>query len=136
MQALVYGNDNVIYYKNVFKTEILKIGTAFTLYQSVNTLGLRDKKGAISQATFSNAFSWMKMYEFWLKFHCSLDQLTISSTGSDNGLAPSRCQAIIWTSDGYFTDTYMHHWASMSYNGWPVGFSGKWSVDTWHSAML
>ena len=24
------------------------------------------------QTTFSNALSWMKMYEFWLRFHCSL----------------------------------------------------------------
>ena len=32
------------------------------------------------QMTFSNAFSWMKIYEFWLKFHWSLFlrfQLTI-----------------------------------------------------------
>ena len=27
---------------------------------------------AISQMTFSNGFSWMKMFEFWLKFHRSL----------------------------------------------------------------
>ena len=36
---------------------------------------------AMSQTTFSNAFSWMKMYEFRLKFHWSLFlrvQLTIS----------------------------------------------------------
>ena len=26
----------------------------------------RDKMNAISQKTFSNAFSWMKMFEFWL----------------------------------------------------------------------
>ena len=39
-----------------------------------------DKMAAISQTTFSNAFSWMKMYEFWLRFHLSLFlrvQLTI-----------------------------------------------------------
>ena len=30
-----------------------------------------------------------------------------SSIGSDNGLAPTRQQAIIWANDGYFTDTYM-----------------------------
>ena len=28
-----------------------------------------DKMAAIFQLTFSNGFSWMKMYEFWLKFH-------------------------------------------------------------------
>ena len=32
----------------------------------------RDKLAAASQTTFSNAFSWVKMYEFWLKFHWSL----------------------------------------------------------------
>ena len=29
----------------------------------------RDKMVAISQTTFSNAFSWMKMYKFRLRFH-------------------------------------------------------------------
>ena len=40
----------------------------------------RDKMAAISQTTLSNAFSWMKMFEFRLKFHWSLFlrvQLTI-----------------------------------------------------------
>ena len=40
----------------------------------------RDKIDAISQTTLSNAFSWMKMLEFRLKFHWSLFlrvQLTI-----------------------------------------------------------
>ena len=40
----------------------------------------RDKMDAISQTTFSSAFSWMKMFELQLKFHWSLflrDQLTI-----------------------------------------------------------
>ena len=32
----------------------------------------RDKMPAISQTAFSNAFSWMKMYEFRIKFHWSL----------------------------------------------------------------
>ena len=39
-----------------------------------------DKMAAISQTTFSNAFSWMKMLEFLLKFHWNLfprAQLTI-----------------------------------------------------------
>ena len=57
-----------------------------------------------------NAFSYMKMFEFPLIFHWSLSprlQLTISSIGSDNGLAPTRRQAIIWTNDDNFTDAYM-----------------------------
>ena len=40
----------------------------------------RDKMDAISQTTFSNAFSWMKMFEYRLKFHWNLFlriQLTI-----------------------------------------------------------
>ena len=40
----------------------------------------RDKMAAISQTIFSNGFPWMKMYEFWLKFHWILfltDLLTI-----------------------------------------------------------
>ena len=32
----------------------------------------RDKMAAISQTTFSGAFSWMKIYEFRLRFHWSL----------------------------------------------------------------
>ena len=42
-----------------------------------NTYGLlthwdRDKMAAIFQTTFSNAFSWMKMHEFRLRFHWKL----------------------------------------------------------------
>ena len=40
-----------------------------------------DKMAAISQTTFSSAFSWMKSFVFWLKFHLCLllgIQLTIS----------------------------------------------------------
>ena len=39
-----------------------------------------DKMSAISQMTFSNTFSWMKNFEFWLTYHRSLFlrvQLTI-----------------------------------------------------------
>ena len=47
--------------------------------ESVNTWG-RDEMNNISQTTFSNVFSSMKMFEFRLKFHWSLFprvQLTI-----------------------------------------------------------
>ena len=63
----------------------------------------RDEIDNISQTTFSIVFSLMKMFQFWLKFHWSLFlrvQLTKSSIRSDNGLAPPRGQAIIWTNDG------------------------------------
>ena len=41
---------------------------------SVTHLGYwgRNKMDTISQTTFWSAFSWMKMFEFWLKFHWSL----------------------------------------------------------------
>ena len=45
----------------------------------INTLRPRQMD-AILQTPFSNAYSWMKMFEFWLKFHWSLFprvQLTI-----------------------------------------------------------
>ena len=57
----------------------------------------------ISQTTFSNAFSWMKIFVFRFKFHSNLFlrvQLTISQHGSDNGSAPSRRQAITLTNAG------------------------------------
>ena len=52
----------------------------------------------IAQMTDSNAFLWMKMYEFWLRFHWTLFspvQLTI--------FQHFRWQAIIWTNDSLLT---------------------------------
>ena len=61
------------------------------------------KIAAISQTIiFSDAFSWMKMYEFRLIFHWTLFlrvQL-ITFIGPDKSLAPTRRQTIIWISDG------------------------------------
>ena len=76
-----------------------------TQHSPTLTHWFRDKMAAVSQTTHSNAFSWMKMLEFQLRFHWSLFlrvQLTIqkkSNIGSDNGLAPVRRQTIIWTID-------------------------------------
>ena len=41
------------------------------LHHAINTLRPR-KMTDISQTTFSNVFSWMKMFEFLFKFHWSL----------------------------------------------------------------
>ena len=62
----------------------------FIAYKKGNSMNLikntmlthcgRDKMAAIFQTTFSIAFSWMKKFEFWLRFHWSLFprvQLTI-----------------------------------------------------------
>ena len=35
-----------------------------------------------------------------IKILLKLFQLQYYSIGSDNGLAPARCQAIVWTNDG------------------------------------
>ena len=60
---------------------------------------------AISQTTLPNDFSEVWSWESKQQF---------PSIGSDNGLAPARRQAIIWTNDGPFTDAYIRHSASMS----------------------
>ena len=59
---------------------------------------------AIFQTTFSNGFSWTKMYEFRLNFTEVCSNWQYSNIGSDNGLVPTRQHAIIWTNDGCFTD--------------------------------
>ena len=42
----------------------------------------------------------------------------IYSIGLDNGLAPARRQAIIWTNDGWSTDAYVRHSALMNCVTW------------------
>ena len=62
-----------------------------------------DKITAFSQTTISNEFSRMKINELQLEFHWILFlrvQLTIFQHWFDNGLAPTRRQAIIWTNGG------------------------------------
>ena len=58
---------------------------------------------AISQTTIWNVFFLMKMQEFVLKIALKFvrrgSNQQYSSIGSDNGLAPARRQAIIWTND-------------------------------------
>ena len=85
----------------------------------------QDKIAAISQTTFSDPFSGMKMYKFWLTFHWSLFpriQLTISSIGSDDGLAPTRRQAIIWTNADPI------HWRVYANSPWNGGVWGICSI--------
>ena len=56
---------------------------------------------------------WMFLKEdVWVSLNVSLKfapRAPINSIGSDNGLAPTRRQVIIWTNDGKFIDAYMHH---------------------------
>ena len=74
---------------NIFKSIFLKPvflfwfrfhGNVFLRIKLMLTHWGRDEMDAISQTTHSNAFSWMKMFEFRLKFHWNLFlwvQLTI-----------------------------------------------------------
>ena len=66
-----------------------------------------DKMAAISQTIYSDAFPWMKSFQFWLKFHWSLFIYTKGpgdysweqrNVCSDNDLVPNRRQTIIWSS--------------------------------------
>ena len=57
-----------------------------------------EQVAAISQTIFSDAFSSMKSFVFWLKFHWSeASNWQWPSTGLDNGFAPNRRRAIILT---------------------------------------
>ena len=69
-----------------------------------------DKMTAISQTIFSDAFLWMKNFVFWLRLHLSLfPMVQLIIIGSDNGLAPNRRQAIIWTNADPIWSACMRH---------------------------
>ena len=97
-----------------------------------------DKMAAISQTTVSNSFPWMKIYEFWIKFHRSLFlrvQQTLFQHGSDSGLVSTRRQVIIWTHGGKITDAIICHWASMSLTTGRKILIMDWPT-LWHEAAL
>ena len=97
----------------LLKSETRAIGQCLTHWG-------RGKMAAIFQTAFSNAFSWMKMFEFRLKFHWSLFlrvQLTIfqhwfrlwlgAECSDDKPLLSEPMMT-------QFTDAYMRHSAPMS----------------------
>ena len=53
-------------------SEIVISGQAWVYHETALTHWRRDKMAAVSQTTLSNAFSWMKMLEFRLRFYWSL----------------------------------------------------------------
>ena len=82
------------------------------------------------QTTFSNAFSWMKIYEFWLKFQRRLF-LRVQSTIFQHWFnipAPPRWQAIIRTNVDPVHDAYI---ICSTRGRWD-----KWHVSTWTNADL
>ena len=68
---------------------------------------------AISQTTFSSAFSSMKkkLHNISLKY---VPKGRIDNMAALVQIMTWRRRGIIWTNDGYFTDAYMRHTASMS----------------------
>ena len=85
----------VISFQLYFITRMLFIFRDRKIIKNSTHLPL-DKMSAILQMIVSDAFSWMKSFVFWLKFHLSLFlrvQLTIT-------------QAIIWPILTWFADTY------------------------------
>ena len=89
----------------------LRIGYQKT---SFNTLRPRQMD-TLSQTTFPQHFSSMKIVVFWLKFRWNMFarvQLTIIRHWY-NALAPNRRQAIIWTNDGL---VWWRIYASLSLN--------------------
>ena len=87
-----------------------------TLNQQMELFWGRDKMAAITQTTLSNAFSWMKMLEFRLKFQ-------LVPKGPLNNIA-ALVHIMAWRRPGdkplsepmmtLFNDAYMRHSASMS----------------------
>ena len=81
----------------------------------LNTLRPRQNGRHLSDDIFIWIFFRKNIYKFWLRFHrilfpCSKgSSQQYSSNGSDNGLAPTKRQTIIWSNDGKFTDAYVRH---------------------------
>ena len=95
---------------------------------SYNTLKPRKNSHYIAD-DISDAFLWMKMHEFRLKFHWSVFYVPSyqhSDIASDNGLA-TRQEAIIWTNYVWITDAYMMILLTMC--GTSLGALPNYSTD-------
>ena len=76
----------------------IHLGTVLFLFNTLRPRQMAD----VSQMTFSNAFSWMKMYWFLLRFHWSVFlrvQLTIFQHW-----------VRLWLGDGQATSHYLEQW--------------------------
>ena len=65
------GNVNMDH-NGLIKIRILNMSRQMVLASVPSTHWSREKMAAIFETTFSNAFSWMKMYKFRLRSHLSL----------------------------------------------------------------
>ena len=80
-------NINILYYEGAIR-DIMDPGNC--TYNTRLTHWGRDKTNAIFQTTFSNRFSWMKMYEFFIKI-----SLKFVSNGLINDI-PALVQIMAW----------------------------------------
>ena len=78
-----------------------------TFCKELNILGPRKKNCHHSAIAFLTPFNSAQ-----LGFNSTIFQY--SKAGSENSMAPTRRQAIIWTNGGEFTNVCMHHSASRS----------------------
>ena len=107
------------------------VGLAFNVITTLDGLCLskvlltywgQDKMAAILH-TFLFPFPWMKTFKWNVTEICPpVFDWWYSSIGSDNGLAPNKRQAIIWTNDGRF---YWRMHASLSLNELIHQYSGN-----------
>ena len=91
--------------------------TYITGPQGVNTLWPSQNGCHFTDDTFKRIFlneNDRISIKISLKFVPKAPITQYSIVGSDNGLAPARRQAIIWTNSGLVTDPYMRRSASMS----------------------
>ena len=107
----VYRNTNIPVAEDTMRNKILDYA-----------IHLKKIEAEVKWTTFCRQHFQMHFLE-WKLFNfdqyftagCSWgSNLQYSIIGSDNGLAPTRRQAIIWTKDGQFTDAYMRNSASMT----------------------
>ena len=94
------GNETELFHDNYANTkEVAAINKDGFIYIGLTHWG-RDKFVANSRATFSNAFSWMKMNECKLEISTKFVPGVQINTISVLAQIPARLQAIIWTNDG------------------------------------
>ena len=70
-EGLLFQNVTITIIKIKWSDECMFPNPLLHVCYWIKTHWGRDKMDAISQTTFSSAFSWMKMFEFRLKFHWS-----------------------------------------------------------------
>ena len=95
-----------------YALKCIPVSTGFPHYLAFNTLRPRQNGRHFPDAILK----WIFLNEnVWISSKISLKFVPRgASIGSDNGLAPTRHQAIIWTTYDKVIDAYMRHSASMS----------------------